>query len=196
MLPVVILEIQNDDDRNFMAALYEGHYKLMRDTTSSFMLRDEADDIINETCIKLINKIPLLRSFSCCVLRSYIVSTVRSVSIDYLRKRKAESKHMYLGSEDDALNDIDGTLHEDSITPEKIAIDKESITALRKAVKRLPDTYKDLLEFKYVLELSDHEIAGIFDITPNSVRMYLTRARRKALNILKEEGVTNAGRLL
>ena len=46
-----------------------------------------------------------------------------------------------------------------------------------------------MLNFKYLLELSDREIGDSLGISKNSVRQYLTRARRKALEIYnKTEG--------
>ena len=43
------------------------------------------------------------------------------------------------------------------------------------------------MESKYILQLSDKEIAKELDLAPQSVRSFLTRARRKAYAILKGE---------
>lgn len=52
----------------------------------------------------------------------------------------------------------------------------------------LPDDTKILLEGKYILGLSDEELATEFDCSPDSIRMKLTRARRLALEKIKEGG--------
>jgi RNA polymerase sigma-70 factor (ECF subfamily) len=196
MLPLIITQIEDESDRAFMSELYERYYKLMRDAVAVYRFGLDADDVINDACLKLMRKIPLLRGLSCCALRSYIVSTIRSVSIDYIRKRDGESAHSYLGTEDDAIYDIDKTADANELTPDQIAVDKESVTALMKAVERLSSPYKDILEFKYLLEMTNQEIGKLYGITPDSVRMYLTRARRMALTIFRKEGISGVGEQL
>lgn len=56
-----------------------------------------------------------------------------------------------------------------------------------KAVLRLPAKHKYLLYFKYMLEMNDKDIAGVLNIAPNSVRQYLTRARREAKKLIDKE---------
>ncbi|OPY58988.1 MAG: RNA polymerase sigma factor [Pelotomaculum sp. PtaU1.Bin035] len=58
---------------------------------------------------------------------------------------------------------------------------------LGNAILRLPEKQKDLLYFKYILEMADAEIAEIFGIAPDSVRQYLTRARREAKKLMDKE---------
>lgn len=189
MLPLVVIQIQCDDDRAFMSELYEKHYRLMKDVIVPFKLGHEENDVINDACIKLIYKIPLLKTLSSCVLRSYIAVTIKNTSIDFIRKRDREATHSFLGTERDAKFDLDNAEDDTSVSPEKIAIDNEAIEALSVAMLQLPDIYKNVLEFKYLLDMSDEEIATVFGVSPNSVRMYLTRARRMALKKLMVEGV-------
>ena len=58
--------------------------------------------------------------------------------------------------------------------------------AMADALLRLPDRERELLRMKYYEELSDREIARLLGINSGSVRTYLTRARRKLGDILKE----------
>ena len=51
-----------------------------------------------------------------------------------------------------------------------------------------PTKGKILLEGKYILGLSDEELAAEFDCSPNSIRMKLTRARRQVIKLVKEGG--------
>lgn len=192
MLPVLIFQIEDEGDRSFISALYTDHYRLMRYTAIQFGLRQEADDIINASCVKLIEKIPLLKTLDCCTLRSYIVSTVKGTSLDYLKKRKQEAQYMYYGFENDVAQDLQNTQPSGTGTPEQLTIRKEDVLALVGAIRRLPDLYRDVLEFKYLLELTDAEIAKLLNVSPSSIRMYLTRARRLALELMTKEGVPNA----
>ena len=74
---------------------------------------------------------------------------------------------------------------------EKI-IYQEKIEVLVNAILKLPEKYKNLLYFKYVLEMDDREIAGILRIAPNRARQYLTRVRRKAKELMDKEMDTRA----
>lgn len=58
---------------------------------------------------------------------------------------------------------------------------------LNDIISNLPQKQKDLLFFKYILEMSDEDIAEVFEIAPNSVRQYLTRARRNAKKLMEKE---------
>lgn len=74
---------------------------------------------------------------------------------------------------------------------EKKLMEKESLETLRESISKLAQSQKDLLYFKYLLDMKDEEIAKIFDIAPNSVRQYLTRARRNARKLIETEVVYN-----
>ena len=52
---------------------------------------------------------------------------------------------------------------------------------------RLSEEDRILLEGKYVWGQSDKELAEILHCKPSSIRMKLTRARRRALNNLSEK---------
>lgn len=41
--------------------------------------------------------------------------------------------------------------------------------------------------YRYILEMSDEEIAGLLNIKPGSVRMCLSRARKNAFAVLEAE---------
>lgn len=71
--------------------------------------------------------------------------------------------------------------------PEELAILAERRETLRRAWSRLDDGSRDLLAGKYILEKSDDEIAEELGCASGSVRMKLTRARRRLLETMKEE---------
>lgn len=56
-----------------------------------------------------------------------------------------------------------------------------------KAVLKLPAKHKYLLYLKYMLGMNDKDIAEILNIAPNSVRQYLTRARRETKKLIDKE---------
>lgn len=71
---------------------------------------------------------------------------------------------------------------------EEQAILSQQKQALARIWPRLPKEDRLALEAKYILQLSDREIARQLGIQPASVRMRLTRARRRARKEMEKEG--------
>ena len=88
MLLLLLSTIENDDDKAFMLSLYQDYYALVRSTVYKVMRCDrDIDDLVEDTFVKLIEKISLLRTFDCCKTASYVVYTTRSVTINFIRHR-------------------------------------------------------------------------------------------------------------
>jgi len=165
---------------------------MRRETYRLLNRTDVLDDIIQDACIKLIDKIPTLKILDCCRLHSYVVLTVRSVAINFIKRSDVRKKHTYLGAEDDMKDIISDSVTDDAESVESTVIYREKIKELRKAMLLLPERDRLLLEYKYILNMNDTEIAAQINIKPSSVREYLTRARRKALAIMEEGGISSA----
>ena len=176
--------LTDPDDRDFMMDLYNGHYGLVRSAICKVIRdTDYLEDLINDTFLKLIGKISVLRTLDCCRLAAYVVYTSRSTSIDFIRRRDVQTKHMYFGLDED----LAGTVLDPAEAVEDKVVYAEERDDLWRAILRLPEKQKDLLYFKYVLEMPDAEIAGILGIATASVRQYLTRARRGTKKLINEE---------
>lgn len=63
---------------------------------------------------------------------------------------------------------------------------KISIELFRKVWPCVPIASRTILERKFILNESDEEIAYVLGINKNSVRMYLSRAKKSALSVLNE----------
>lgn len=184
MLIMIIAAMADDSDKAFMLNLYREYYGLVRKTVYNITHdKDNLEDLINDTFLKLIPKISLIQGLESCKTAAYVVYTSRSVAINFIKHRDVQTKHLYYGESTDLAERIHG--FEDSI--EDRIIHQEEIENLRDAILKLPERQKDLLYFKYLLEMDDHEIAEILEIAPDSVRQYLTRARRKAKEIMDKE---------
>jgi len=142
------------------------------------------DDLINDTFLKLLEKISVLRTLDRCSLAAYIVYTSRSVSINFIRRQSVQNTRLCYGLEEDLAEGISDS--RDTIGERMAQLD------LWKVIWRLPERHKDVLYFKYGLELPDTEIAKALSITPASVRQVLTRARRAAKRLMEEEVGTYA----
>ncbi|MEA4894678.1 MAG: sigma-70 family RNA polymerase sigma factor [Oscillospiraceae bacterium] len=183
MFATAIAHLDNDD-RAFMLNLYKNYYNLARKNIFSIThSREDVEDLINDVFIKLIEKIALLRTFDSCKTTTYIVYTIRSVSINYVKHKAIETKHLYFSEYMDILEDFPDS---ESGLDDRL-IQQEESYLLERAISLLPQSQKDLLYFKYLLDMSDQEIAEVLGIAPNSVRQYLTRARRNAKKLIEKE---------
>jgi len=173
MIMMIIAAIEGEDDKAFIRNLYQEYYGLVRKTVYNITHdADNIEDLINDTFIRLIEKISIIRTLDSCKTAAYVVYTSRSVAINYIKRRDVQKKHSYFGGDMDLAEKVPSL----GDTIEERIILQEEIEEMGKTILRLPEKQKDLLYFKYLLGMTDAEIADIFGIAPGSVRQYLTRA--------------------
>lgn len=183
-IPISILAIEDENDRAFMQQLYLDYAKLMHICALKILRsREDADDAVDDACIKLIGQIPKLRTFNRYVLRQYIVVTIENVAKDMIRKRRSDRKKMIFTdfSADNAAGGI-----EDELTVEDEVQVIMDVDALRAGIAKLSERDRDILTWKYLDELSDHEIALRLHISEVGVRMAISRARKRLAALVKE----------
>ena len=168
----------------FMLEIYHTYYSLVYKKILSVTNElGSIEDLVNDTFVKLIEKAPLLRTFEQRKAAAYITYTARSVAINFVKRRDIHNKHLFYTDEMELAEELATT--EDQVSKQ------HELEYLRDAVLQLPEKQRDLLYFKYMLELSDAEIAELLNISTPSVRQYLTRARRAARILFNEGGETN-----
>lgn len=185
MVMFMTTALESDDDKAFILNLYKDYYALVRKIVYD-ITRDsnQVEDLANDTFIRLIEKISTIRTLESCSLAAYIVYTTKSVAINFRKHGYVQQKHLYFGEDADLAERIPSLT--ENIIEERI-VHQEEISELREALLKLSEKYKELLYFKYILELHDREIADILNIAPDSVRQYLTRARREAKELMERE---------
>lgn len=184
----LFLAIENESDREFVSGLYVQYYPIMKKKAYE-ITRDISvtDDIIHDAFIKLIDKIPTLRSLSCYKQTSYIVITIKNTAIDHVRKRNTKVDKQFMGEEYDMAETIKDT----AMAVEEAYIMSEDSENLGQLLCKLSVRDRDLLYNKYIFELSNKEISDLMDIPINNIRQYLVRARKRALDLLTSENVVN-----
>ena len=179
-IPVAILSIGNEDDRAFMVRLYVDYRWLMYKVALSVVREPQlAEDMVSQTLCEMIDNLEKIRAVDCCKLRGYIVSFVRNVSVDFVRKRDRQGKYFFLTGEEAEV------AAEDSVDENLIRM--AEIDALKRGFARLSENDRPLLTMKYFDGLSDEEIAARLGVAKASVRTYLMRARNRLCQRLKED---------
>lgn len=186
MIPLCILAIENDSDRDFMTELYLQYQRLIYDEV--FRLTKDTwatEDILQLTVERLIDKIALLRTLKRNQLVNYIITSAKHNTYNYFRSQK-DKRTFQFDEFWDSPTDEDQILSvEESID---LAMNLQRLAAIW---PQLDDHSKYLLEGRYILDKSYEELAQQLNIKPASVRMALTRARKKAYDLLMAEQATD-----
>lgn len=179
-IPLFILAIENDEDRAFFEQLYLDYYKLLYGEAFKILNNHwDTEDVLQITLVKLIDKTPELKKKDRKRLANYIVVAVKNTAINYLR----DNKRGKILSIDDSF---DYSYSHDDIRPsETILIGKEQLQSLIQNWSALDKRSRFVLEGKYILKKNDEELSHALGIKVESVRMILTRARKKAYALIK-----------
>ncbi|MBN2830355.1 MAG: RNA polymerase sigma factor [Candidatus Cloacimonetes bacterium] len=123
--------------------------------------RDLADDIVQETYLRVINNHLLLSRLSHSQIRSWLFTVIKNILIDKKRQKEMiELTENYNPSYDS---------------------DFELNANVEKLVSMLPEDEKAIVHFKYWQGMNSKEIAEMMDLPPSTVRWKLN----KALNRLR-----------
>lgn len=169
MLPICILAIRDDDDRAYMTRLFVKYQRLMYRTIYD-ILGDKwtTEDVLQTT----------LRRLEPEGLAGYIAAACRHTAYNAVRD---SSRHPWLP--------LDG---EPEVPDERQEVEDRvlrrlELDALAQVWPRLDENTRWLLEARYILDYSDGELARELGVKPDSVRMALTRARRKARRLMESQ---------
>lgn len=88
--------------------------------------------------------------------------------------------------------DDGNTYEEPSESPQEILEREEQQRQFAAIWDQIPRADAELLYRKYILQESDEKLAEIYHCKKESIRMKLTRAKRKVISLMKEETIHDA----
>ena len=183
--------INDVDDRAFMQEVYQQNERLMYAIALKYASNtQDCEDIVHDTVERLCKNIIKIKGLSNSALRAYVVYAVRNTAINFRKHQATINRHIQQLSDDDLSSEYD---QPESII-ERIEDLKEKRTRLTKVWTQLTDAEQELLYRKYVLEQTTEELAGIFQCSRDSIRMRLSRVRRKSLRLMKGDGTNDETR--
>lgn len=179
MIPYVIMAIENEDDRNFMAMIYEKYSRLMYNEIYR-ILNDkwQTEDVMHATIVRLIDKVGELRAKDRDHLVNYIIAASKNQARNYIRDNQKHNGYSF----DDCLDVPDKKNSRE--TMELNLIHVEDLRQLTAVWDRLDERSRYVLEGYYILEKTMPQLAEELGIKPESVRMVLTRARKSAFQLM------------
>ena len=174
-------------DRIFFFRFYEKYKHYIYFTARKLASTPtDCDDLVQETVIRILRNVATLKQLDNAKLAKYISVTVKTA---YLDIRKSSEKDHLLFLDDAQL--------------EKLLVDQmpyappEDQIFMNWAVAQLRESlsHRDwlVLEAKYYLDFTQEEIGELIGVSPDSVRMVLYRARKKARSILERNAVGGEG---
>ena len=164
------------EDRNYAYQLVERYERLMyKIARQYFPDASDCEDIVQESLIKILERLALLQSFTENQQAAYIAAVVKNRSINLLRRKNLENK-LFMASLDE----------KDSSRSEGLSAstDDTSMLTFSEALLKLSPDEQYLIEGRYIIGLTDAEMAVDLGCQPASVRMKLTKARRSLLKML------------
>lgn len=184
MIPYVILAIEDDGDRAFVTDLYYRYNRLMYAEILKIVKNQcDPEDVLSVTVIKLIEKLPTLKALDEHKRVNYIITAAKHNAITAVIK---QNKCMSSSIADDAVwEKIDRSSLSETV--EETIDRRENVIRLKKVWILLDAKSRFLLSARYFLFMEDREIAEELGIKPDSVRMELSRARKKAKALLEEK---------
>jgi RNA polymerase sigma-70 factor (ECF subfamily) len=138
--------------------------------------REEAKEIVQQTFCKAIERLDTYRGEAS--LYGWMLRICRNCIIDFARRQKRVLPGLALHDAERSMQDlIEAMRAPPSDQPEERAIRVNLQQLIVTALDYLPAHYGDILEWKYVEELSVSEIAERLDVGPKAAESRLTRAR-------------------
>jgi RNA polymerase sigma-70 factor (ECF subfamily) len=171
MIPLLLIALDGRQEHLKIADIYEEYRQLCMAVAMNFLKNDVlAQDVLHETFVSIIKHKETFFSLKCSEMPSWIVTITKHKCLDLLRKQNRMS--------DMPIDDIAERPSED-IAPYEYVANKEGFEALVGFISELGESYKTVLELKYIHSLSNDEIASVLDISKKNVEMRLYRGKAK-----------------
>lgn len=144
-----------------------------------FVVRDSsiADDIFQDTFVKIIVKLQMGKYTDSGKFSSWMIRIAHNVIMDYYRKQKDEK--IVTADEDNDLSQISSENILDSFI-ENDLINEQTMKDIKKMMNLLPAPQREVIYMRFYQNLSFKEIA---DVTQVSINTSLGRMRYAILNM-------------
>lgn len=168
-----LMMIESDADRHYFMELYVKYEKMLLRTARERFPRDmhAAEDVVQNAWIRIIRNLDKIRSVPEKKQGYYLVVIVRNEAASYQRKL-----HYELSFDDEIFRN------------EPSEEGPEVITVFD-VIHQMPDTYRAVLEMRFVEERSTKEIAKALHLKEGTVSSRIHRGKALLMDALREEGM-------
>jgi RNA polymerase sigma-70 factor (ECF subfamily) len=146
---------------------------------------DDAEDLTLETFGKAFKSLD--QYIPNYAFSTWLFKIASNKGVDFLRKRRNKVTHIPLQSNETEENNWQPihSLKFAGLDPEETLIAKQNTIFTRKIIQNLSEPYKEIIEMRYLDELSYLEIAEQLELPVGTVKARLHRGRELMLQALK-----------
>ena len=180
---LLIVFALNADEKLFVEQLYYEHRATMWRYALSIVRNPEnADDVVQKSFVKLIDKTDILQGLERQSLEAYLYITVKHTAYNLLKAHKHD-----IMTEPTILDTLESTQSDDYFR----LWTKEELST---AVQSLAELDRDIIALRYGYDLDFASIADILNINTVNARVRLHRALTVLRRTMEERGDVHAGR--
>jgi len=170
--------LETEVERKKMIHIYERYKPLMLSIAMKILKnKEQAEDAVHEAFLAIINHKEKYLQNTCPDLGVPIVIIIKNKCFDALKKA---SKKV------DMIEDYENYLQSNEVSHDNIVIQKEEYELLRKHLLKLDEGSKNILEMRYVLEMSHKEIAEITGFSLENINKKIVRAKDRVRKLYAE----------
>jgi len=164
-------------DQSAISQLIDRHSRRVRDYIRMMVKdRDLADDILQDTLIKVVRVIDEGRYVDSGKFLSWILRIAHNQVIDHFRREKQQKQL----TEADAGYDVLGTIRFSEPTVEDRMVSDQIAADIRALIEELPPEQREVVKMRYYANLTFKEIAEATDVSVNTA---LGRMRYALINL-------------
>ncbi len=164
-------------DRDALQTLLERNWLWLKGMVIARVYRlDLIDDILQDICIKVIDKIDTLKEPE--RFRPWLATIARREIVNFRRQQARKSALLQ-------------QLQQRAEVPESVGLhqahwSQQACDSIVEALKRIPEKYREVFILKYIKDYSYVQIAEALDIPFTTVQIRLTRSRRMIYDMVQE----------
>lgn len=165
---------KEEQDKEFIERIYVEYFPIMYNCAYHYLKDDDkARDIVHNSICKLYSKAAKLKSFDEHYLISYIMLTVKHLSLDFLKSSQNKKHFSYYDEMETEFDEV--------FNPERLVVESEDYHALVDRIKNLPEKKKNLLYMKYILEMDVPEISNATGTSVSTLHVIFHRIKKELL---------------
>lgn len=139
-----------------------------------------AQDVVNDSLVKLINKIDIIKTMDGGALVAYVATVAKNITLNTIRN----NSHIVSSYEFDNFNVEQATFY----SVEEMLMKEIDIETIKSAFEKISPEERQLIEEKCYLGFSHKEIAEMHGISEGNARIKFHRAGQKIRMLVNEEG--------
>ena len=141
--------------------------KLFRLAMRITLNREEAEDVVQETLIKVWNSRDKWQQLDS--IEAYSLTIARNLSLDHIKK---------MGNQNSSLEEEKEERPDITSNPSERMIQKDKLDIVRKIIDELPEKQRSCLQLRDIEGKPYKDIASILGITEEQVKVNIFRARQ------------------